>query len=376
MTRPIRILHALCRVASGGVEQRLPLLLEHLPPGEFVHQVVCQDSSGALPAALRARGCEIHEIGLAPSLLSPRWHLRAIGHARRFRPDIIHGGVIEGNALANVIGLALPSAKVIAEETSHPLTRKRHTEAFLRLLFRRSDAVIGVSPAVCEYLRDRLAVPPAKLVLVDNGVPDAPDIGPEQRSRLRAEVGLDERDRVIGTVGRVQDGDKRISDLIRAMPQIVAAVPEARLLIIGEGTDRPMLETLAVDLGVGPAVRFAGYRGNPRPYYAIMDLFALVSATEAFGLVLVEAMLAGVPVIGTAVGGIPHVLDHGRAGRLVEPLAPDQIAAVAISLLNDPAERRRLGETGLAHAQAHFSAGRYAEDIARLYRRLLGRDAR
>lgn len=374
MTRPARILHALCRVASGGVEQRLPLLLDHLPPGEFVHEVVCQDSSGELATALRARGCAIHEIGRAPSLVSPGWYRKGIRHARRFRPDIIHGGVIEGNALASVIGLALPSAKVIAEETSHPLTRKRHTEAFLRLLFRRSDAVIGVSPAVCDYLRARLKITPAKLVLVDNGVPDAPEVGADERSRLRAEFGLGEEALVIGTVGRVQDDDKRMSDLIRALPRIVAAVPEARLLIIGDGADRPMLETLAADLGVAPFVHFAGYRGNPRPYYAIMDLFALVSATEAFGLVLVEAMLAGVPVIGTAVGGIPHVLDHGRAGRLVERFAPDQIATVAISLLNDPAERRRLGGAGRTHARTHFSASRYAADIARLYRRLLGRD--
>ena len=292
-------------------------------------------------------------------------------YAEQYCPDIIHGGVIEGNALGNIIGLAMPKVAVISEETSHPLTRKRRTEIFLRLLLRRSDAVIGVSPAVCDYLAERLSVPAEKLVLIDNGVSNSPRVAYKEQLRLRAEVGLTPDELVIGSVGRLQDDHKRVSDLIRAMPLILESIPNARLLIIGEGADRQMLEELAAHMEVTKLVRFAGYRGNPRPYYSIMDVFALVSATEAFGLVLVEAMLDGVPVIGTSVGGIPHVLDQGRAGRLVPPFAPCTIATSVIELLTDPEVRFQLGASGRRHAEAHFSADRYASNIAALYRRLL-----
>jgi glycosyltransferase involved in cell wall biosynthesis len=94
---------------------------------------------------------------------------------------------------------------------------------------------------------------------------------------------------------------------------------------------------------------------------------------EAFGLVLAEAMLAAVPVIGTEVGGIPFVLGYGEAGRIIPPFRPDRIAAEALALHGDPAERRRLGEAGLARARAEFTAVRYASQIEQLYRELARR---
>lgn len=371
--KPIRILHCLCRVGGGGVEQKLPLLLDLLPPGEFVHEVVAQDAAGPIADKVRAMGCTIHEIGPAPSLLSPAWYRPAIAIARQFRPDVLHGGVIEGNALAGVIGLALPRAAVLSEETSHPLERKRHTEWFLRLLFKRSRAVIGVSPAVVAYLRERVGVPPDKLRLVNNGVAEQPLPTPRALADLRAGLGLAADAFVIGSVGRMQDDHKRFSDLLRAMPTILAHVPGARLLLVGEGVDRPAYEAMADGLGIRDKMRFAGHVADPGPYYHLLDLFVLPSATEAFGLVLAEAMLAGVPVLGSAVGGIPFVLGEGAGGRLFPPFRPDIIAAEILRLHDDPEERRRLGAAGQARARAEFTAARYASQIAALYRELAGR---
>lgn len=374
MTRPIRVLHCLCRVASGGVEQRLPLLIDKLPSQDFVHQVVCQDASGDLPARLRALGCEIHEIGAAPSLLSPNWYRKGIAVARAFRPDILHGGVIEGNALANIIGFALPAAKVISEETSHPLERKRHTELFLRALFMRSDVIIGVSPAVVDYLKERIRIPDRKLRMISNGVAAAPTSDRATTAHLRRDLGLEPAHRLIGTVGRIEESSKRQSDLVRALPAILEFESNARLLLIGDGNDRAVIEELADTLGVRHATLFAGYVGNPRPYYPIMELFALASVSESFGLVLVEAMLAGVPVVATKVGGIPFVLDQGRVGRLVPPRSPNRLAEEILSLLSDPAERVRLGDAGRKFAEANFTAAIYVRSIEQLYHSLLERD--
>jgi glycosyltransferase involved in cell wall biosynthesis len=369
--KPIRILHTLCRVGSGGVEKRVKLLIKQLPRGEYEHRVICQDAFGELATRLPELGCEVVTIGRASSLLDPRWYARAIPPARAWAPDIIHGGVIEGNALANVLGLALPGARVISEETSDPRGRKRRTDHFLRALFLRSDAVIGVSPFVSDYLRTRVRVPERKLHTINNGVL-APDHFPaEQLERLAKKLGIAPDDEVIGSVGRLDDNHKRFSDIIAALPDILQERPRVRLLLVGDGDSRPLLERQVDKLGVGRAVIFAGYQGNPRPFYKLMQLFVLASAEEAFGLVLVEAMQAGVPIIATRVGGIPFVLGEGKAGRLIDPFRPDQIAASVCELLADGDARAALARGGLARARAEFSSSRYARDLDRLYKSLL-----
>ena len=98
-----------------------------------------------------------------------------------------------------------------------------------------------------------------------------------------------------------------------------------------------------------------------------MDVFVLASAHEAFGLVLVEAMFARCAVVGTAVGGIPYVLDEGRAGVLVPPLNPNALAQAISALLDNAHERAQLAEAGYQRACDRFSAARYVNDIDDLY---------
>ena len=134
-----------------------------------------------------------------------------------------------------------------------------------------------------------------------------------------------------------------------------------------------MLGNLAISLGVHESVHFAGYTADPQPFYAVMDVFALASAAEAFGLVLVEAMFASLPVIATRVGGIPGVVDDGRTGLLVPPFSPERFAEGLLRLATDETVRRDMGARGQQRARAEFSADRYVADVDRLYQRLIAR---
>ena len=369
-SRPIRVLHTLSCVHSGGVEQLRVLLARGLPAGRYEHALITQESAGGIPGVLSDAGWSIHDIGIARHILDPAWYARAASIAREFAPDLIHGAVFEGNALANVLGLRFPRTPVISEETSNPLNRSWRGNLLIRGFYLRSQAVIAVSPAVVDYLIGVAKVPARKVIHIDNAVEQAATPNPREIDRLRQKLGLAAEDVVIGSVDRIQDDPKRFSDLILAFGEVSRNIPRARLLLVGDGPDRAMLERLAEQRGLGDAVVFAGYQADPRPFYWLMDVFALASAREAFGLVLVEAMLAGVPVVATAVGGMPHVLGHGAAGVLVPPLDPPAMAREITRLLMDAPERRRLAHAGQERARSEFSPERYCADIDRLYRRL------
>ena len=193
----------------------------------------------------------------------------------------------------------------------------------------------------------------------------APD--PARVTALRKELDIPCEAFVIGTVGRLQDPCKRTSDIIRALPKVLDSIPEAQLLIVGSGPDEGMLRALAAKLGVTEKVVFAGYQAEPRPYYELMSVFVLASANEAFGLVLVEAMLSELPVVATRVGGILTVVQEGKTGLLVEPEKPDKIASKIIELAREPELRFKMGRAGKARARAEFSSERYVAEVEKMY---------
>jgi glycosyltransferase involved in cell wall biosynthesis len=148
---------------------------------------------------------------------------------------------------------------------------------------------------------------------------------------------------------------------------------QLHLVIVGDGPERGNMEALARSLGVDGRVRFAGYREDVGNAYGAMDVFALVSAREGFGLVVAEAMLAELPVIATAVGGIRDIVEPGQSGLLIDPKDPAAVAGAIRELYGDPALRQRLASAGQRRAREHFSAERYAADVDAFYRRLLKR---
>ena len=370
--RRIRVLHTLGWVASGGVEQLRLVLASGLPKDKYEHVILTQETAGGLPDLLRAEGWKIHEIGNAPHILSPSWHQRAYEIAREFQPDIIHGAVYEGVGLANILGWRLPKAKVISEETSDPTNRSWRGNVLLQLLCLRSSAVIGVSTSVADYLRNIAHIPARKVKLINNAVLPAPNLTLSQLQEYRQSLGLKDTDFVIGSVGRIFDDHKRFSDLIRALRMLHdQGFTQAKLLIIGSGPDDQMLADLTAELNLTGEVIFAGYQAEARHFYPLMDVFALASAREAFGLVLVEAMLAQVPVIATSVGGMPYVLDQGKAGILVPPNSPQDFAKAIFSLYQNPIQRQQVAEAGRMRAELEFSAECYCHEMDTLYESLV-----
>jgi L-malate glycosyltransferase len=176
---------------------------------------------------------------------------------------------------------------------------------------------------------------------------------------------------VIGTVSRLDDDHKRISDLLEAVAGIDRS--DVQLLIVGDGPDRLALEKRVADLRLTERVIFAGSQVDVAPWYRVMDVFALASAREAFGLVNVEAMLASLPVVATRVGGIPEIVEDGTTGLLVPPRSPERLRESLLTMVEDPELRCRLGREGKNRAERLFSVGAYVREIDKLYTDLVGR---
>jgi glycosyltransferase involved in cell wall biosynthesis len=240
-----------------------------------------------------------------------------------------------------------------------------------RLLSRRAERCVGVSPAVLRYMQTKAKLPVAKTRLITNGISAPVLSSASQRESLRQALGLPPTAFVVGSVGRLADDPKRFSDLIRALSQLAPALPQLFLLIVGDGKDRGMLEQLSESLGVADRVRFVGYQSDVGPMFSLMHVFALASARESFGLVLVEAMFSGLPVVATNVGGIADIVVPGETGLLVPTHEPRALAEAIQRLSTDGESRQRLGRAGLLRAEQMFGAARYVNDVDALYQELV-----
>src|SRR5262249_6549454 len=148
-----------------------------------------------------------------------------------------------------------------------------------------------------------------------------------------------------GTVGRLNE--VKCQDLLlRAFAQVVVASPQTRLLLVGDGPMRGDLERLADQLGVAESVHFAGYQAQPERFLAIMDVFALTSRMEGLPLAILEAWAAGLPVVASAVGGVPDLIEHSRTGLLFQSGNESELVAHLNDLVRNSARRCVFGRTG------------------------------
>ncbi|MFA6108632.1 MAG: glycosyltransferase [Candidatus Latescibacterota bacterium] len=174
----------------------------------------------------------------------------------------------------------------------------------------------------------------------------------------------------LGAIGSLTE-EKGFEVLLRAMPAIRAREPGTRLWIIGSGPLQPRLVGLARESDLGGAVAFPGIVEDVRPWLAGLDLLVVPSRREGLGLVILEGMAMGIPVVASRVGGIPEVVVDGETGLLVEAGDPASLAAAALTLLADPERRRRMGRAGRQRAIERFSLETMSARIAEEYELLL-----
>jgi glycosyltransferase involved in cell wall biosynthesis len=254
-------------------------------------------------------------------------------------------------------GIAVPGVRVVAvEQLPLPLSERQRRRKLATS--RRLGAHVAVGHRSARELERDIGLPHGSIQVVHNGVPDVP-VTPVPRVSDGP---------VVGTLGRL-DTQKGYDVLVSAL----AELPGVHAVLVGDGPEREPLERLAGELGVSERVHILGWHDRPRAFLTSFDVFALPSRYEGFPLSIVEAMLAGLPIVASDVGSIAEALDEERAGVLVQPDDPAGLARAIGALLADDERRARLGAHAREVASARHTSRAMAEGFLRIYESLTPR---
>lgn len=358
-----RVLHVITGLEHGGAERQLALLLRHLP---VACEVATLTRTGTLGTEIRRTGVPVHEIGMRGNRdLAALPRLARL--IRRGRYDIVHTHLYRACVYGRIAARLAGTARVIA--TEHSLgdghIEGRATTRGVRALYRATErlghATIAVSPTVAARLRG-WGVRPGRITVIPNGIDAAAfAFDAARRAATRRRLGIRPDEPVVGAVGRLVP-TKRFDLLIEA----AARLDGARLLLVGAGPMRGALERLAHEHRV--PVIFTGGTSDVAGALAAMDVLAAPSVQETFGLGVLEALAAGLPVRYTACPALDD-LPPGEApgARRLPTDAAVWSAELARVLAGDRAGDRDRDRTRVPPVVARYDIARQAAELARLY---------
>jgi len=366
-------LHVITTINRGGAENHLvDLVRGQLAAGAEV-SVAYMKGDGYWTDSLIAAGCPVVPLGLRRyGGIKPIVGLGMV--LRTFEPDIVHAHMPPAELYARMAMMVFgfSGGVVISKHNDERFFRGWGQRVVGRWVLRRATRVIAISDAVRRYVEDNLRPRRDQVVTVHYGIDPAPyrAISPEVVSGVRAGWGIPQDAYVIGTVARFVP-QKALHVLLKAYATYRSrAVRDSRLVLVGRGPLEGDLKQLAAALGIGSAVVWAGFREDIPAVMRAFDCFALTSEYEGFGLVLLEAMAAGRPVVATAVSAIPEVVADGATGILC-PAGDIEAVAAAFSRLADPGLQTALGEAGALRVERNFSIDSMVRKTVAIYRECL-----
>jgi glycosyltransferase involved in cell wall biosynthesis len=236
-----------------------------------------------------------------------------------------------------------------------------------KILVAASTQVVSVS----ESLKNKLPyISRIKTIVIPNAV-DPVELDPQSTSlNIRIELCIPKKAKVLGVVGRLSPEKGQIF-FLRALQRISSEHPDLVGLLVGEGQERVTLEEEAARLGLVGKVYFVGHKKNVRDYYRAIDVLVIPSLSEGMPNVALEAMLFGIPVVASRVGGVPEVVVEGETGLMVSPGDPDDLANALKQLLSSSERMQRFGVAGRHRVLNHYSPVVRAKRILNLYDQIL-----
>jgi glycosyltransferase involved in cell wall biosynthesis len=247
--------------------------------------------------------------------------------------------------------------------------RRIASNAIHRWIGRQVDQFIAISTAVRDEMLVRGDCAADRITTVLNGIADPRAEALRHRDAVRRELELTADSLLIVCAARLEM-EKELGTLVKAMRRVAGERPSI-CVIAGTGSQRGEIQRVIDSGNVGTRVRLLGFRDDVLSLIHAADLFVLPSPAEPFGLVIVEAMALGMPVIACASGGPLEIVEHELTGLLVPPSDPPAMSAAIDRLLQSEDLRRRFGANGRARYLKYFTAGRMAEEISRVYQRVL-----
>lgn len=370
LTRPARLTLLSDAEYFGGAEEYLCLLARRLSREAFDPTMVLPDVPGAkvLEGRMRALGVPVRHLprlGLA-------WPSRLSGAVRALRevggevlhlnlPSTYDGGVSAVSWAAHRAGYR----RIVTTEHL-PMVDRKYRQFLVKVFFSRwIDRIIVPARATRDLLIRRHGMRPDRVTAVPNGVEDTIPLSASERADLRRSWGAEPETVVIGIVGRLTRR-KGHHDLLQAVEPLAAepGLPPWVLVVVGEGEEADRLRAQGAALERAGRLRWLGQKDDAPRLMRAFDLLTLPSTMETMPLTLLEGMAAGLPIVASAIYGIPELVEPGETGWLVPPRDVPALRSRLRELLGDPSRRREMGAAGRARYEREFTARRMAEATA------------
>ena len=373
-TTQLRVAHVVLSLNVGGLERNV---INQVREGQAIGQsvsVICLEGPGVLAEQVETLGGRLISLEKPPGIrLSLFRRLRAI--LRDLDPDIVHTHQIGTLFYAGPAVASLWSVRTRVVHTEHgrePYTNSARRRWLGRLASLHADRFFCLSHDMAAEVIKHKIVPRWKVRVIDNGI----DVD-RCRERgdpvaLRRSLGIPPDSPVIGSIGRLVDV-KRHDVLIHSFAELRHSVPGAHLVIVGDGHLKNELLNLVGELDLESSVHLAGYQAEAWKYLSVMDCFALTSRSEGMPQAVLEAAVAGLPIVATRVGGLPELIEDGRTGILIEPNDPAALTRALLTILRDAETAQAMGHAVQRQVESRFHVRRMAQVYHQHFVEVLGR---
>ena len=303
--------------------------------------------------------------------LDPALWRDLVARMRAIQPDVVHTHLFHADLYGTLAARRAGVPYVVSSRHNDDKFRRRFPiRLLLRTLWRRTDAGIAISDAIRRFSIDVEGARPDQIRTIHYGLdPATVDAPAGMRTQLSDQIGAQPDALLVGSVCRLIE-QKGLMDGLRGFAQVARDVPEAHYVLAGDGPLRGALEAEAIRLDVADRVHFLGWRDDARAVMSALDLLLAPSLWEGFGLVFLEAMALGVPVLSTRVSAIPEVVIDGETGWLVPPRDADAIAVALREALEHPPLLMARGRAGRQRLDTQFTVEHMVEQTIDVYRSL------
>jgi glycosyltransferase involved in cell wall biosynthesis len=384
----VKILHLIDSLyGAGGAERQLLLSIKALDASRFESYICCVQTPGHLAGEAAEMGIKVFSLGVNGKLGWPKAIMRLRRLIRSLGIELVHTSLYEASVLGGLAGrlsgvpvvttltntvhdtewlsetMGLSRWKVASSEMAHRLV--------IRWCMRE---VIAVSEHVKQSAVRHYRIRPDKITVIHRALsPEWLGVASSPKGEL-PDVSPGEASPTLIAVGRLIP-QKDHESLLRAMAIVARGLPEARLLIAGEGQLMSQLKQLCDSLELNGHVSFLGRRNDVRRLLETSDIFVLPSLREGCPNALIEAMSVGIPCVATSIGPVTELVRDGEHVALVPPSAPEAMAEAIVSLTSRPDEARAMGHRAKEMARRRFTPARVSEALESVYMRVLARRA-